>query len=217
LNRYLALAFALLMSFVITAFLVSPKTAGNSPLVQSDRLAFLAIDNSHYEPLNQLMILLTEYGREVVWIASGVLIFIFGGWSGRKAAIIMAISMLVLIPVGTLAKDVVERPRPAVPQSDFLLAADSDYSFPSGHAVIVSAGAASLLAIFRDSRSKVAISVALAVEAALVCISRVYVGGHYPLDVVGGILLGVGTTFIFISISKTIEVLFRPFAKILKR
>ena len=44
-----------------------------------------------------------------------------------------------------------------------------------------------------------------------------YVGGHYPLDVVGGILLGVGVSFIFVGIEKRIESLMMPIAKILKK
>ena len=67
--------------------------------------------------------------------------------------------------------------------------------------------------LFINTLRKLGISIALAVEAALVCISRVYVGGHYPLDVVGGILLGVGVALIFVGVDKSIEALITPLRK----
>ena len=102
--------------------------------------------------------------------------------------------------------------RPMIHQADFLIAADSDYSYQSGHAMIASVGAAVLLSMFRDSYRKLAISIGLSVEAALICFSRVYVGGHYPLDVIGGILLGVGVAFIFVTVASTkrIDKLLQP-------
>ena len=87
----------------------------------------------------------------------------------------------------------------------------------AGEALIVSAGAAIALALSRNTPRRLAISILLAIEAALVCISRVYVGGHYPLDVLGGILLGVGVSFIFVGIEKRIELLIMPIVKILKK
>jgi undecaprenyl-diphosphatase len=167
--------------------------------------------------INQLMILLTNYGREVFWPVAIILLFVLGGWTGKKTAVVIALSMIVLLPIGTIAKDAVARPRPIIPKSDYLIGADSEFAFPSGHALIVSAGATVALLLFNNTSRKLMISSLLAIEASLVCISRVYVGGHYPLDVVGGILLGVGVSLIFVGIDKSIEALLIPVKKLLKR
>ena len=220
LNKYFVASVIILALFVMIAALVSPRVnpSVNSPIANSDSIAFLDVNNSHYYPaFNKLMIWLTEFGREVFWPIAIALLFIFGGWTGKKTAVVIAISMLVLIPLGVLTKDIVARARPVIPKSDFLIASDKEYAYPSGHALIVSAGAAGALFLFRNTSRQLAVSIILAIEAALVCISRVYVGGHYPLDVVGGILLGVGVSLIFVGIEKRIESVMIPIKNLLKR
>jgi undecaprenyl-diphosphatase len=146
----------------------------------------------------------------------GCFIVYFWWMDWQKTAVVMAIIMLILILVGTIAKEIVGRARPAMQQAELLIAPGSDYLFPSGPAVIASSGAAVLLVLFRGSYKKLAVSIGLAVETALVCFSRVYVGDHYPLDIAGGILLGVGVAFIFISITKRIDQFLQPLTKALK-
>src|ERR687892_2088106 len=219
-NKYYLIGFSILLFFfILFSLMVSPKLNhnANSLLITKDTYAFLKINNSHYPAFNQFMILLTQYGREVVWSIAIILFFIIGGRTGKKTAVVMGIAMLVLIPVVNAAKEIVARPRPVIPQTDLLIAADSKYAFPSGHATIVSAGAAVVLMLFRDSARKLAISLSLSIEAALVCFSRVYVGGHYPLDVFGGIFLGVGVALIFIAVTNYGEIVMLVLERISKK
>lgn len=205
-NSLFLISIIILSFFVLLALSVSPRITWNNSLIAKDYLLFLTVNKSHYGTISdEFMIWMTLYGREIVWIVVIIMFFVFGGWLGKKIAVIIGISILVLTFLVPIIKNLVERPRPLVPKVDFLLATDKEYAFPSGHATIVSAGAAVVLVLFRGSATRLAISISLSVEAALVCISRVYVGAHYPIDVLGGILLGVGVSFIFIGSIKLIE------------
>jgi undecaprenyl-diphosphatase len=194
--------------FFILSILVSPKIPPFhlGQLVQeNDSKAFDEVIKSRQVWLDKPMVLLTQYGREVIWPVVILLIAIFGGWEGRKTALVIVIAVLVLIPLSIISKDLVARARPDISlDMQLSLTAERDRSYPSGHSIIVAAGAAIMLALFRTNK-RIIVSVALTIEAALVCISRVYVGQHFPLDVAGGILLGVGVSFILVGLSDRIE------------
>jgi undecaprenyl-diphosphatase len=88
--------------------------------------------------------------------------------------------------VATAIKALVDRPRPferyAEPKT--LVPHSHDASFPSGHASTSFAAATMLSLAFPP------LAPPLLVLAAAVSFSRVYVGVHYPLDILGGAVLG---------------------------
>jgi undecaprenyl-diphosphatase len=88
----------------------------------------------------------------------------------------------------TALKLLSDRPRPYIahPEQEPLRHAALDVSLPSGHAA-TSFAAAVVLARYVPPR----VAPLLFVLAALVGWSRVYVGVHYPSDIVAGALLGV--------------------------
>lgn len=218
-NRYFIISISVLTFFCLLALFVSPKFDVDfaQSLVQGDSVLFLQLnaEQQHHPTLDQFMLLMTQYGRELVWPIVIITLFIFGGAIGKKAAIIMALVMIALIPIGMLSKEFVARPRPFIPDTEVILAADSQYAYPSGQSMIVAAGATVVLVLvlffnsnYSSGWKRKVLSIVLATEAAIVCFSRIYVGAHYPLDVVGGILLGVGVSLLYLSQATRIDNLY---------
>lgn len=197
--KYVIASAIVIVGFAVLALLV---VENNASVSEWDHSTFVSINHPDEKTVNKIMVDLSKYGREAVWIGVTALLFVFGRKDGRKVAVLLTISFLILIPLGTVLKSEIDRQRPVPLSSDTLLIHnETDPSFPSGHATIVSGGAAILLLRFNRGKQIIA-SVILAIEAALVAYSRIYTGVHYPLDVVGGILLGTGVAFAVIASSK---------------
>src|SRR3954454_4943656 len=127
--------------------------------------------------------------HSALWIAVGACLGTAGGRRGRRAAIrgLASIGVTSLV-VNQGIKRVVQRPRPDlrhVPVVRRVKVAPLTTSFPSGHAASAAAFATGVASELPPAGAP------LAVLAAAVGASRVYVGVHYPLDVLVGAATGV--------------------------
>jgi membrane-associated phospholipid phosphatase len=93
---------------------------------------------------------------------------------------------LVALGIGQLIGGAIDRARPYEAMTGVHLLVDktTDFSFPSDHATAAGAVAVGLLLTNRRW------GIAAAVLAVLMAITRVYVGAHYPGDVLAGLALG---------------------------
>lgn len=108
-------------------------------------------------------------------------------WRGRAAVIVVA--SLGAWLATSLLKDIVDRPRPSLSTlGSEPLAAAEGAGFPSSHTAIATALAVSLVALARPRRL---VALALLAVPALTAVARVHIGVHWPLDVVGGVSIGV--------------------------
>ena len=114
-------------------------------------------------------------------------------WKGRKAdSLLVVLGSAGALALGPVLKAVVERPRPAL--SDHVVFVHS-WSYPSGHSLNSMAvlGLLTLLAIRErpGALRRTALAVLGAFLVAVVGFSRVYLGVHWPSDVLAGWLIGV--------------------------
>lgn len=115
------------------------------------------------------------------------------------------LAILICFIVGNITiKSLVGRIRPydVIEGLTVLVRKPLDSSFPSGHSSISTTAAVALfLSVPKSKRPLAACGIAL---AALTAFSRLYVGVHYPTDVLGGILLGILCAFVAKRISGAI-------------
>ncbi len=113
-------------------------------------------------------------------------------WKERKAGVVFLIFIGLTLFItdqfsSSLLKEWIGRNRPCQVLNDVHLLTDcnTSYSFPSSHAVNIFAAA------FFLSRPFKKFSYLFYIVAAMVGYSRVYIGIHYPLDVIGGAGIGL--------------------------
>lgn len=149
-----------------------------------NRQIFLFVNGIKIPPLDWLMLSLTHLGNGMV---AAMLVLLLAPFR-KDLTIRTAIAMVAAGILITLIKESVPLPRPPAALGDVVQVLGpvlKGNSFPSGHTATVFALACSLKG-FTDVR----IYRGALVLAVLVGVSRVYIGAHFPLDVILGAFLG---------------------------
>ena len=112
----------------------------------------------------------------------------------RRAApfVLVLVAVAAADGIASLVKVAVGESRPNEP--DPLITIPHSHSFPSGHTATAVAGAI-VLSVFAPRAAPL-----FALLAAGVAYSRLYVGAHYPLDVVGGAAIGAATSLLLLAV-----------------
>jgi len=138
------------------------------------------------------------HGPATAFAKGGVIVFVLlllvAFWQARRLDDPAAVAAVAWAALGTLAAlgaaqvigHAVARARPydPIPGMHVLVARTQDFSFPSDHATMAGAVAAGVWLVSRR------LGIVAAVLALLMAVTRVYVGAHYPGDVLAGAALG---------------------------
>ena len=202
------LALVTVLALILFVWLALDVTRGDA--MRLDTPIRNAVHARSSPPLTAMMRTVSLCGSEIVLVPLGViLVWWLVAAKRRRAAVVFGVAALGAEALDQILKLLFDRPRP---ETFFGFAAPVTHSFPSGHAMVSCCFfgvMAVILAAREQSRLKrTAIFAAAAILVALIGFSRVYLGYHYPTDVLGGYAAAV----VWLVVVRAASLVLRPAA-----
>ena len=130
----------------------------------------------------------------ITWVLIVAFIFYRKQWKLESYLMLGNLTLAGILIV--TFKNIYQRPRPEI----LHLVEEKGFSFPSGHSLAVTIMVGTLIVIFsqriKDQLWKRIVQILLGFYLLSVLVSRVYLGVHYPSDVLVSLCVGLGVLFI---------------------
>ena len=130
----------------------------------------------------------------ITWVLIVAFIFYRKQWKLESYLVLGNLALAGILIV--TFKNIYQRPRPEI----LHLVEEKGFSFPSGHSLAVTIMVGTLIVILsqriKDQLWKRIVQILLGLYLVSVLISRVYLGVHYPSDVLASLCVGLGVLFI---------------------
>lgn len=163
-----------------------------------DEAILNAINTMATDFWNTFFIVVTQLGGvlSIVAITAGLLSILILRCKYKKAFIVgLTVGGAALLNV--ILKLIFERTRPDLWER---LVVETSFSFPSGHAMASSALALSVIFICWNTRFRWFALVVGALFVIVIAVSRLYLGVHYPTDILAGWIVSLAWLFVVITV-----------------
>ena len=129
----------------------------------------------------------------ISWVLLVALIFYRKQWKLESYLMLGNLTLAGILIV--TFKNIYQRPRPEIVH----LVEEKGFSFPSGHSLAVTLMVGSLIVILsqriKNTTWRKVVQIGLGIYLVSVLVSRIYLGVHYPSDVIASLCVGLGVLF----------------------
>ncbi len=177
-------------------------------VLESDTLLFdqqisALIYNWRSPELTKIMLFITNFGASYMLITAVLIVILFVWKKHKMEALAFGVILIIGLILNVSLKEVARRQRPMLAP----LVIEKSYSFPSGHAmnssVFYLAVAFYTYHFTRKKKVSLGVTIGAMMMILLIGFSRVYLGVHYPSDVIAGYVVGLWWLVTAILISKS--------------
>ena len=166
-----------------------------------DETLMLALHELSQPWLDKLFMAITRTG-DILIVLPVLAMFVYLWRRSEKTTAVLLVASAVIFPlVGLAVKAQFGRPRPDIFPP---LVVEHSYSFPSGH-TLTAVGVYGFIAVLLWQRGHRWLATLSGIWVFMIALSRVYLGAHYPSDVLASLALGTIMLIIILFIDKRLS------------